>query len=121
MCSSNRFATLVYSDSSDDEANHASPVHTASHVKQQLTVLSSALRSQTSLSSALRSQTSLSEISNTPIYSIRVGSQPIKFEANDPIPFSFYDGLAHSSFYTKCIYCQYMTHSEKQCPLNQCL
>ena len=117
MCSSNRFATLVYSDSSDDEANHASPVHTASHadtashVKQQLPVLSS----------ALRSQTSLSEISNTPIYSIRVGSQPIKFEANDPIPFSFYDGLAHSSFYTKCIYCQYMTHSEKQCPLNQCL
>jgi len=88
----NRFAMLAYSDTSDGDSDDEGKKTIPKHVK------------------------------NIVRYTIQLGSQPIIFEANDPLPYNLNaNNICHSSFFNKCFYCQYMAHSQKHCPLKQCL
>ena len=88
----NRFAILAYSDTSDGDGD--------GDVNDEKTIVPK-------LKNIVR-----------PRYTIQIGSQPIKFEANDPLPYNL-NANSHSSFYNKCFFCQYMAHSQKHCPLKQ--
>ena len=74
--------------------------------------------SNTSNTVATNSSDYLPYTKKIPMYIIHVGSQPILFEATNPTPYNLTHQNNTPSFYTKCIYCQYMSHAPNQCPLN---
>lgn len=53
-------------------------------------------------------------------YTLERGTDDVVFGASDHIT-SFYNStLRYVAFYGRCYLCQYLSHSQKHCPLRQC-